>query len=169
MPTLVRRNPNFGSAFEVDPFHLMRDMLRWHALDAAVDAFDQTTAGRNAQRQTYAPNVDIKETPNEFIIEADLPGFAEQDLDLSVTGNQLTLTGKRNFEEKKENEQYVSFERSYGSFTRSFSLPDHVDSDKIMAALKDGVLTLHVPKRPELKARKIELKGLTPPQAKTKA
>jgi HSP20 family protein len=168
MPTLIRRNPGIGSAFDVDPFHLVREMLRWHARDAAVDAFDQPSAGRNAQRQAYAPNVDIKETPNEFLIEADLPGFAEEDVDVSVTGNQLTLTGKRKFEEKKENEQYISFERSYGSFTRSFTLPDHIDSEKIAAELKDGVLKLNLPKRPELKARKIELKGLAP-QSKTKA
>ncbi len=160
MPTLIRRiNPNFGSAFENDPLRLVRDLLRW-------DGFAEPEASRAASRAAFVPTVDIKETPNEFIIQADLPGVAEKDVEMSVTGNQLTISGKREFEQKQEHDQYVSYERSFGSFTRSFAMPDHVDSEHIGAELKDGVLTLHVPKRPEVKARKIELKGLS---AKTKA
>ena len=154
MPTLIRRvDPNFAGSFDVDPLRLVRDLLRW-------DAFADQTNARTPQKATFAPAVDIKETPNEFITQADLPGVVEKDVELSLTGNQLTLTGKRDLEQKKEHEQYVSHERSYGSFSRSFALPDHADSEQIVAELKDGVLTLHVPKRPEVKARKIALGGL---------
>lgn len=154
MPTLIRRvDPSFGNAFE-DPFRLMRELMRW----------DGGEQGRAPQKAAFLPSADIKETANEFVIHADLPGVAEKDVEISLTGNQLTITGKREATQKKDDEHYHSFERSFGAFTRSFTLPDSVDAENIAAELRDGVLTLNVPKRPEVKARKIELKGLQQPK-----
>ena len=88
---------------------------------------------------------------------ADLPGVKEKDLDLSLTGNRLTVSGKREEEKKEEDERWFTYERSYGAFSRSFTLPDGVDTEHVGAELKEGVLRVSIPKKPELKPRKIEL------------
>jgi HSP20 family protein len=93
---------------------------------------------------------------------ADLPGIQEKDLDVSLTGNRLTVSGKREEETRREEERFFALERSYGSFSRSFTLPDGVDTDSAQAEMKDGVLTLRLSKKPEVKARKIELKPARP-------
>ena len=158
MANIVRRGeaptqPGFARS-EFDPIRLMRDMLRF-------DPFGEMAPFVNADAaRGWNPSFEVKETDKAYLFKADLPGLEEKDLDIAVTGNRLTISGKRDVEERHEGETFYAYERSYGSFTRAFTLPDGVDADHVQAELKNGVLTLHLPKLPELQPRKIEIKGL---------
>jgi HSP20 family protein len=105
----------------------------------------------------FAPRFDVKETKDSFQFKADLPEVSEQDVEISLTGNRLTVSGKREAEEKKEGENYYLLERSWGSFSRSFTLPETADVEKIKAEFKDGILNLSLPKRTESQPRRIPL------------
>ena len=107
--------------------------------------------------QSYMPQFDVKETKDSYVFSADLPGIREEDLDISLNGNQLVVSGKREGEERKETEQYHLHERSYGRFSRAFSLPDGINREQIKAHLKDGVLTLTIGKTPEVQPRRIQI------------
>ena len=106
---------------------------------------------------TWAPAVDIFETENELVVKADLPDIAEKDLDVRVENNMLTIQGERKFEETVDKDNYLRVERAYGSFTRSFALPNTVDADKIHAEYKNGVLTVQLPKRAEAKPKQVKV------------
>jgi HSP20 family protein len=106
---------------------------------------------------TWAPAVDIYETENELVIKADLPEISEKDLDVRVENNMLTIHGERKSEEKVKEENYLRVERTYGSFSRSFSLPNTVDPEKIHAEYKNGVLTVEIPKRAESKPKQVKV------------
>jgi HSP20 family protein len=107
---------------------------------------------------TFNPSFEVKETKDTFVFKADVPGIRESDLDVTLTGNRLSISGKRE-EEKEEKEgegaRYYTYERSYGSFTRSFTLPDGVDAEHLRAELNGGVLTVVVPKKLEVQAKRI--------------
>jgi HSP20 family protein len=115
----------------------------------------------------WAPNVDIFENKDHLVLEADLPGMKREDIDLSIENNVITLHGERKFEKKAEGDNYHRVERSYGSFTRSFTLPQTVSSEGVQAEFKNGVLRVSLPKREETKARKIEVIGEEANQPKT--
>ena len=110
-----------------------------------------------ASLATWAPAVDIYETENELVIKADLPDVNEKDLDVRVENNMLTLRGERKFEQKVKEENYLRIERSYGSFSRSFSLPNTVNTETIKAEYKNGALTVELPKRAETKPRQVKV------------
>src|SRR5260221_9807519 len=108
--------------------------------------------GRTAEESNltpWAPAVDIYETENELVVQADLPDVNPQDLDIRVENNILTIRRERKFETKVSDDNYLRIERAYGSFSRSFSLANPVNSDAIKADYHDGVLTLSLPKREE--------------------
>lgn len=105
----------------------------------------------------WAPAVDIIETENELVIKADLPEVAETDIDVRVEKNMLTIRGERKFEQKVKEENYLRMERSYGAFTRSFSLPNTVNTEAIQAQYKDGVLRVTLPKRAESKPKQVKI------------
>jgi HSP20 family protein len=107
------------------------------------------------------PNVDVKELADGYEIAAELPGIDEKDIDVTVREGVLTLRGEKRFEKKEENENLFLSERSYGTFQRSFRLPDDVDPEGITARFEKGVLKLHLPKAPEQEAatKKIEVKS----------
>lgn len=107
-----------------------------------------------------SPAVDITEDETGYKLSAELPGMAEKDIEVSVVDDTLTIKGEKKQETEKKDENYYLSERSYGSFQRSFVLPDSVDADKIDAAFAKGVLTVTLPKKPEAKveAKKIEVK-----------
>jgi HSP20 family protein len=146
---------------EWEPFRIMRSLLHW-------DPFREIAAFPYAEeRATFAPSFEIKETKDAYLFKADVPGIKENDLEVTVTGNRLTVAGKRDAEKEEQTDTYYAYERSYGQFTRSFTLPDGADMEKLNADLKDGVLTLSLPKKPEVQPKKIAVKGTTPtPQAK---
>ena len=106
---------------------------------------------------SWAPAVDIFENEHELVVKADLPDVKAEDLDIRVENNILTIRGERKFEKKVDEKNYLRVERSYGSFARSFSLANTVNSEAIKADYKDGVLTLTIPKREEAKPKQIKV------------
>jgi HSP20 family protein len=150
---LIRRENRTPSAtlipaFEPDRF--MRNFLRW-------DPFRDLDFNMDLQA-AFTPSFDIRETPGAYVFEADLPGIKRENVDISLTGNRLAITGKREPQERRENETCFMQERSYGAFTRTFNLPDGVDGSRVAADLQDGVLTVTLPKVPEVQPRKITVK-----------
>jgi HSP20 family protein len=110
-------------------------------------------------RGAWNPSVDIYENKDQIVLEAELPGMRREDFDLSIENNVLTLRGERRFEKKEESDNYHRVERSYGSFTRSFTLPQTVSAETAVAEYRNGVLRVTLPKREEVKARRIEVSG----------
>ena len=106
---------------------------------------------------TWAPAVDIYETEGELVVKADLPDLDEKDLDVRVENNVLTIRGERKFEKNVREDNYLRVERTYGAFTRSFSLPNTIDSEQIHAEYRNGVLTVRMPKREESKPKQIKV------------
>ena len=106
---------------------------------------------------TCAPAVDIYETPNELVVKADLPDVDETDIDVRVENNLLTLREERKFGKSVSEDSYLRVERTYGAFSRSFSLPNTVSPEAIRADYKNGVLTVNLPKREESKPRQVKI------------
>jgi HSP20 family protein len=106
---------------------------------------------------TWAPAVDIYETPNELVVKADLPDVNEKDIDVHVENNLLTIRGERKFEKSVSEENFLRVERTYGAFSRSFSLPNTLNAEAIGAEYKNGVLTVTLPKREESKPRQVKV------------
>lgn len=140
--------PDIGYGF--DPFQAMRDMLRW-------DPFSDLYRGIGAERAgiTFNPMFDVRETSDAFILQADVPGVVDKDLDISLSNNRLIVSGKRENEEEVKGETYHRTERSWGSFSRTFTLPADVDVNKVAAELKNGVLVIQLPKTGEAITRHI--------------
>lgn len=113
----------------------------------------------DGEEPEFGARLDVRETPNQFVIQADLPGFKKDDVDVTFQDGVLTLTGERKREEKKEGENFHFVERRVGRFARSIRLPDGLKPDTVDASLKDGVLTITVDKAEEIKPRKIAVKG----------
>jgi HSP20 family protein len=113
--------------------------------------------GDESALTTWAPAVDIYETPNELVVKADLPDVNEKEIDVRVENNLLTIRGERKFEKSVSEENYLRVERTYGSFNRSFSLPNTVNAEAIRAEYQNGVLTVTLPKREESKPRQVKI------------
>ena len=143
--TLVKWNPNRHFLTGVD--RMLDDFFNdgWN-----VPAVTQNTH--------WHPEVDIRETDDAFTIIADLPGLKKKDVNVNVKDGKLEISGERIFENKEENGSYHRRERSYGSFNRSFHLPEIVLEEKITASFKDGILSLEVPKAEEVKPKGYEIK-----------
>ena len=140
-----------------DPFRELRslqdEMTRLFSGAMPANREDYMTGG------AWAPSVDIFEDKERLVLEAELPGMSRDDFEISVENNILTLRGERKFEKKAEGDNYHRVERSYGSFTRSFTLPQTVTADGATADFENGVLRVSLAKREETKARKIEVTG----------
>lgn len=123
------------------------------------DSFAAFGGEREAEPSTrpWAPAVDIYETENSIVLKAELPGIDPKDVEVRVEDNTLYMKGERKFEKETKDENYHRVERSYGSFARSFSLPNSIDADKVVAEYKDGVLNLTLPKREEAKPKTIRI------------
>ena len=112
--------------------------------------------GDSANRP-WTPPVDVIETENELMLKADVPEVDLKDIDIRLENGTLTLKGERKFEEQEKAVGYHRIERRYGSFARSFSLPETVDPDKVRAEYKNGVLTIMIPKKEMAKPRSIRV------------
>ena len=141
--TLTRYNP-----FETDEYAAPLRLFQ----DSVNRIFSDSSAAR-----PWTPNVDIKETENEIVLAADVPGVSEKDLNIKIEDGTLTLSGERKFEEEKKGEGYHRIERGYGSFVRCFTVPDSVDADKVKANYTSGVLTVTLPKKEVAKPRSIKV------------
>ncbi len=118
-------------------------------------SFDDEGIARGA----WSPSVDIYENKDQIVLEAELPGMNREDFELTVENNVITLRGERRFEKKEDTDNYHRVERAYGSFTRSFTLPNTVTGEGASADYRNGVLRVTLPKKEETKARRIEIKG----------
>lgn len=136
-----------------EPFRAMRDLLRWDPFGEMLPSF------RALESVAFAPDFDVKETKESFVFTADMPGVKDNDLEVRLTQNRLTIAGKRESEKVEKSDQFYASERSYGSFARAFTLPEGIASDKIQAELKSGVLTINIPKKPEALPKKIEVQS----------
>jgi HSP20 family protein len=137
-----------------DPFHNIS------TLQEQVNRLSErnfSASGDHSTLTAWAPSVDVYETENELVIKTDLPEVVEKDLDVRVENNMLTIRGERKFEQTVKEENYLRMERSYGSFGRSFSLPNTVDTQAIKAQYTDGVLTVTLPKRAESKPKQVKI------------
>jgi len=144
MATIARLEPFRGLSTLQDQFNrLFNESFRNHPEESALT--------------TWAPSVDIYETPYELVVKADLPDVNEKDIDVRVENNLLTIRGERKFEKSVSEENYLRVERTYGSFSRSFSLPNTVNPEAIGAEYKNGVLTVTLPKREESKPRQVKV------------
>jgi HSP20 family protein len=111
-----------------------------------------------AEAEEWMPSVDISETDGQITVKAELPGLEAKDIDLAVTGDVLTLKGEKKKEEETKEQDYYCREIFSGSFHRSFRLPSEVDSEKVDASFKNGVLTINMPKAESGSKKKIEIK-----------
>lgn len=105
----------------------------------------------------WAPLVDISEDPKEYLIKAELPEVKKEDVKITIEDGMLTITGDRRFEKEENGKKYHRVERSYGSFVRSFSLPDDASPGKVRAEFKDGVLKVHLGKDERVRPEQIEV------------
>jgi len=144
MATLTRYNPFRELDEMLTPLRLFQDSVN--------RIFSEGAATR-----PWTPSVDIKETENEITLIADVPGVDQKDLEIKIEDGTLTLKGERKFEEEKKGEGYHRIERGYGSFVRCFSIPDSVDPEKVKASYKNGVLTVHLPKKEVAKPRTVKV------------
>jgi HSP20 family protein len=140
-----------------DPFREMRS-LQDEVNRLFASSFSRGDDNELA-RGAWSPQVDIFENQNEIVLEAELPGMKAEDVNISIENNVLTLHGERKFEKKAEGDNFHRVERSYGSFTRSFTLPPTVSSENANAEFENGVLRLKLAKREEAKPRRIEIKA----------
>ena len=156
----------------------MRTLTRWEPFRGATalqdqvnrlfdDVFERT--GEESSLTAWAPAVDIYETEHALMVKADLPEVDPKDLDIRVENNILTIRGERNFDKDVQKENYLRVERAYGSFARSFTLANTVNSEAIKADYQNGVLTLSIPKKEEAKPKQIKVNVGTPPMAASAA
>jgi HSP20 family protein len=134
----------------------MRDLMAWDPLREMSELAPHL-------QSAFAPSFEIKETKESYVFKADVPGIKESDIEVTLTGNRLNVSGKREEERREQTDRYYTYERSYGNFSRAFTLPDGIDAGSVQADLKDGVLTISVKKTPEAQPKKIAV------QAETKA
>ena len=139
-------NINRYNPFEFSPFQAFR------MLEETLPRLADPNSAR-----PWAPAVDILETENELVLKADLPEVKQENIDIRVEDGTLSLKGERKFESVKDEKGYHRIERSYGSFSRSFALPDTVNPEGVTATFKDGVLTVTLPKKELAKPRQIKV------------
>ena len=120
-------------------------------------AFAPVVGEEEASTRTWAPPVDIYENGDSLVLKAELAGVNPDDVEIRVEDNTLYLKGERKFEKEVKEQNYHRIERSYGTFTRTFSLPNSIDADKVGANYKDGVLTLTMPKKEEANPKTIKI------------
>lgn len=151
------------SMVKYDPFRELRTLQ-----DEMTRLFTGINPGGQNREEmlkgAWSPRVDIFENKDRLVLQAELPGMKRDDFELSLENNVLTLSGERKFEKRAEGDNYHRIERAYGSFTRSFTLPQTVSADGASAEFADGILTVSLPRREETKARKIEVSSAETPR-----
>ena len=135
----------------------------WREIDDMFDRYTRAGLARGGSQQIaragdWAPRVDIVETDTAFVIKAEAPEVKKEDVKVTVDNGVLTVAGERKQEKEEKGKTFHRIERQYGSFTRSFTLPDNVDEANIKATFKDGMLSLEIPKTEAVKPKAIEVK-----------
>jgi len=132
-------------------------LVRWDPFEEMNRLHDHFFSGRGLAKQAFQVAVDIREEDDAFFVDAEVPGLSAEDVKVDVEKNVLTLSGERKVEKEESEGSYRRVERQYGSFTRSFTLPETVDTENISADLKEGVLALRLPKKEAPTPRKISV------------
>lgn len=145
MTRLTRRSPN----------RTLHNLQR--EVDSLFDRFFDRTGGDGSTSAVWAPQTDLLETDDAFRLRLDVPGMTKEDIDINLQNGTLTVSGERTSEQTDEGEEYVRVERAFGTFHRTFRLPDAVDQENIEATYEDGVLSINVPKTEESTRRQIEI------------
>lgn len=146
---IVRRTPELTALTALNPLRSLRELLTW-------DPFQEMAPLLMEERQRVIPPFEVRETKDRFVFQADLPGVELKDIEILLTGNRLSVTGIRiDKVERGEEGEYYARERTYGRFTRSFTLPEGVDLSAVQAHLNSGVLTIVFPKVPAVQPKKI--------------
>lgn len=153
MPSLFE---NKNSIWSASPFRRMNQLQAqmerlFDELQGEIDASDQKT------QKTFTPSVDVKDLEKNYLISIDLPGVKKEDIKVELQGNQLSVTGERNEEKEEKGKGSYRSERIYGSFFRTFTLPDMPKADQIETNYKDGVLSIAVPKPAQTQAQRIKI------------
>ncbi len=136
-----------------DPFRAMRDLMGLEPFHEMVPSIPSLSVS------AFVPSFDVKETPESYVFRADVPGVKESDLSVTLTGSRLNIGGKREAERRESSDTYYCYERSYGDFSRTFTLPEGVDANTVHADLKDGVLTVSIMKSASSQAKRIAIKS----------
>jgi HSP20 family protein len=140
-----------------DPFReLDRIQSEMNRLFEGYNGTPERSGGQLVQNsRIWSPSVDVAETQSEIVLRAELPGMKQEEIDIELTGDTLTIRGERKFENEERKENFVRVERSYGRFQRSFTLGVPVQHDRVTATYRDGILEVHLPKSEETKPRKV--------------
>jgi len=146
---IERWRPRWG----ITPWRPFRELEEWER--RFDDLFGRPLWRLPVEEKGWMPAVDVFEKEDRFVVKAELPGMKEEDIDVSVVGDTLSIKGEKKTETEIEEEGYYRCERSYGSFYRSIPLPSTVDADKIEASFEDGVLEVALPKSAKIKPKKI--------------
>lgn len=141
---------------EIYPFRDFERMRR--DMDRLWDSFFERGSLRGEDGREWLPSLDVAETKNEIVVKAEVPGLDPKDIDISLSDGLLTIKGEKKQEREEKEENYHLVERSYGTFTRSIRLPKEVQSGKINASYKDGVLKVVLPKSEEAKKKEVKIK-----------
>jgi HSP20 family protein len=147
LPSLFQNDRNFLSPFN----QLQREV------DRLFDTFQDEANYPAFSRNEFSPSCDIEETEDHYLISMDMPGMKKDDIKIELRGNQLMISGERKEEKEDKSKGRYRSERSWGSFARSFSLPDDVKADDVMTDYHNGVLQVAVPKVEESKAQQIKI------------
>lgn len=131
-----------------------RDLMSKNFSDIMDEFFNDVV---NTNRDSFVPGIDISETDNQFLISAELPGMSKEDIDISLDNGRLSISGERKFEKEEEGKTFHRVETRYGSFNRSFQLPDNVDEESINAKYENGLLNITIDKAEDKVKKKIEI------------
>lgn len=145
---------------------MMNNVTRWNPTTAYLttrepmfrlfDSFFNTDV-QGEETRAWVPPVDIQETPDAYLFHAELPGMTKEDIHITLENNVLRVSGERKFEKDVKKESFHRVERTYGTFSRTFSLPTQVEAEKVLAAFENGILTITVPKAEQAKPRRIAI------------
>lgn len=145
---------------------MLNNVTRWNPAVAYLnreplarmfESFFHDAQGEEVSNRNWVPPVDIQETEEGYRLQAELPGLTKEDIDITLENNVLRLSGERKFERDVKKESFHRVERTYGTFSRAFALPQQVNSEGVQASFENGVLTLLVPKAEQAKPRKITI------------
>jgi HSP20 family protein len=135
----------------IEPFGLVRNLLKWDP--------SRPDEGEEAADSIFSPPLDIKESNDNYVFLVDLPGISQENVEIDLAANKLTISGEREVESLGETENYYAMERAFGPFRRTFNLPEGVDLENARAAIHNGVLTVLVPKARGQQGRKVPVEG----------
>lgn len=145
--------------FELTPWRPFRELTTLRdEMDRMWERFLGEWPTVEPFRREWTPSLDVSETKNNIVVKAEAPGVDPKDIDISLTGDVLTIKGEKKQEKEEKDQNYHRVERSYGVFERSVRLPQEVQSDKIEASYKNGILKITLPKSEEANKKEIKIK-----------